>query len=127
MTDLFDTDLKEKYRQYFVKDILAFAKDAIDWTVFPHLVKVIYQNDTDRGERPYIPVITIVKVLYLHSLYKLADKPAENENRDRISFMNFLDYPLSCGIQSPQGTSGRDCRRPDEIVQYRMNCRASLN
>ena len=38
MSDLFDTALKEKYKQYFVNDPLAFAKDGLDWTVFPPLL-----------------------------------------------------------------------------------------
>ena len=93
MSDLFDTALKEKYRQYFVNDPLAFARDAIDWIAFPPLLKDLYHNDTDKGGRPNIPVITMVKVLYLQSLYNLADEQAEKEIHDRISFMNFLDYP----------------------------------
>ena len=95
MSDLFDTALKEKYRQYFVNGPLAFAKDAIDWSVFPPLPKGLYRNYTDKGGMPNIPVITMVKVLYLQSLYNLADEQAEKENHDRISFMNFLDYPSS--------------------------------
>ena len=93
MSDLFDEALKEKYRQYFVNDPLAFAKNAIDWTAFPPLLKDLYHNDTDRGGRPNIPVITMIKVLYLQSLYNLVDEQAEKEIHDRISFMNFLDYP----------------------------------
>ena len=93
MSDLYDTALKEKYRQYFVNDPLAFAKDAIDWTAFPPLLNDLYDNDTDRGGRPNIPIITMVKVLYLQSLYNLVDEQTEKEIHDRISFMNFLEYP----------------------------------
>ena len=35
----------------------------------------------------------MVKVLYLQSIYNLVDDQAEKEIHDRISFMNFLDYP----------------------------------
>ena len=93
ISSLLDEALKEKYRQYFVNDPLAFAKEAIDWTRFPPLLKDLYHNDTDRGGRPNIPVITMVKVLYLQSLYNLVDEQAEKDIHDRISFMNFLDYP----------------------------------
>ena len=93
MSSLLDEALKEKYRQYFVNDPLAFAKEAIDWSAFPPLLKDLYRNDTDRGGRPNIPIITMVKVLYLQSLYNLVDEQAEKEIHDRISFMNFLDYP----------------------------------
>ena len=93
MSDLFDTALKEKYKQYSANDPLAFAKDVIDWSAFPPLLKDLYHNDTDKGGRPNIPIITMVKVLYLQSLYNLADEQAETLIRDRISLMNFLDYP----------------------------------
>jgi IS5 family transposase len=35
----------------------------------------------------------MVKVLYLQSMYNLVDDQAEKEIHDKISFMNFLDYP----------------------------------
>ena len=35
----------------------------------------------------------MVKILFLQSLYNLSDQQAEKEIHDRISFMNFLDYP----------------------------------
>ena len=93
MSDLFDTALREKYKQYFTNDPLAFMKDAIDWSAFPPLLSDLYHNDTDKGGRPNIPIITMVKVLYLQSIYNLVDEQAEKEIHDRISFMNFLDYP----------------------------------
>ena len=35
----------------------------------------------------------MVKVLFLQSLFNMVDEQAEIMIRDRISFMNFLDYP----------------------------------
>ena len=35
----------------------------------------------------------MVNVLYLQSMYNLVDDQAEKEIHDKISFMNFLDYP----------------------------------
>jgi hypothetical protein len=46
MSDLFDTALREKYRQYFVNDPLAFMKNAIDLSGFDALLKDVYRNDT---------------------------------------------------------------------------------
>ena len=68
-------------------------KKAIDWGLFDPLLKDLYHNDTDRGGGPNIPVITMVKVLYLESIFNLVNEQAEKEIHDRISFMNFLDYP----------------------------------
>ena len=93
MSSLLDEALKEKYRISGIHDPLAYVKDAIDWTVFPDLLKDLYRNDTDQGGRPNIPVTTMVKVLFLQSMFNMVDEQAEKEIRDRISFMNFLDYP----------------------------------
>jgi hypothetical protein len=93
MADRLDESIKEKYRQYFVNDPLKFMKDAIYWNAFPSLLKDIYHNDTEEGGRPNIPITTMVKILFLQSLYNLSDQQAEKEIHDRISFMNFLDYP----------------------------------
>ena len=39
MSDLFDTALREKYRQYFVNDPLVFMMNDIDWSLFDPLLK----------------------------------------------------------------------------------------
>ena len=125
MSSLLDEALKEKYRMTVINDPLAFAKDDIDWTAFPPLLKDLYHNDTDSGGRPNIPIITMVKILFLQSMFNMADEQAEKLIRDRISFMNFLDYPPSWGMQRPYGTSGRDYRRQEGIVSYGTSYRSS--
>jgi IS5 family transposase len=91
MSDLFDNALREKYKNSGIHDPLAFINDAIDWNTFSTLLKDLYHNDTDKGGRPNIPVITMVKVLFLQSMFNLVDEQAEI--MIRISFLNFLDYP----------------------------------
>ena len=93
MSSLLDEALKEKYRTNAINNPLAFAKDAIDWSVFPPLLRDLYHNDTDKGGRPNIPIITMVKVLFLQSMFNMVDEQTETLIRERISFMNFLDYP----------------------------------
>ena len=93
MSDLFNTVLREKYREDFKNDPFAFIKNAIDWTAFDPLLKDLYQYDTNIGGRPNIPIITLVKVLYPQSIYNLVDEQAEKEIHDSISLMNFRDYP----------------------------------
>lgn len=94
MSDLYDTVLKEKYRQYFVNDPLAFDTEAVDWITFHLLLNDPYRNDTDRGGRANITIIRMVKVLFLQSIYSLVDEQAKKEIHDRISFMTFLDYSV---------------------------------
>lgn len=90
---LFDKALEEKYRINDITDPLALIKYAIDWDAFPPLMKDLYHNATDKGGRPNIPVITMIKILFFQSTFNMVGKQAELHLRDRISFMNFLDYP----------------------------------
>ena len=91
--NLLDESIKEKYRQYFINDPLKFMKESIDWNAFSPLLRELYHNETEEGGRPNIPITMMVKVLFLQSIYNLSDEQIEREIHDRISFMNFLDYP----------------------------------
>ena len=78
MSALLEEALKEKYRTNAINDPLAFAKDAIDWSAFPPpLLKDLYHNDIDKGGRPNIPIITMVKVLFLQSMFNMVDEQTE--------------------------------------------------
>ena len=92
MANLLDEALKEIYKETMGRDPLAFMKDVIDWNAFPLLLKDIYHNDTGQGRAPNIPIVTMVQVLFLQSIYNKSDETTEREIHDRISFMNFLDY-----------------------------------
>ncbi|MEM4090753.1 MAG: hypothetical protein QXQ46_08455 [Thermoplasmatales archaeon] len=39
-----------KNRQYFIKDLLKFMKDAMEWSAFLPLLKDLYHNYTKRKE-----------------------------------------------------------------------------
>jgi hypothetical protein len=69
--DFFDAALKEKYKQYFVSDPLAFGKDAIDWTAFPQMLKNLYNTDTDKVGRPNFPIITMVNIMFACFAYNV--------------------------------------------------------
>ena len=84
MSDLFDNALREKYRNSGIHDPLAFIKNAIDWNSFSTLMKDLFHNETDREGRPNIPVITMVKVLFLQNMFTMVDEQAEIMIRDRI-------------------------------------------
>ena len=56
-------------------------------------MKDLYHNYTYQGGGPNIPLTTILKVLFLQSMFNMVDEQAGKEIRDHISFMNFLDYP----------------------------------
>ena len=77
MSALLEEALKEKYRTNAINVPLAFAKDAIDWSAFPSLLKDLYHNDIDKGGRPNIPIITMVNVLFLQSMFNMVDEQTE--------------------------------------------------
>ena len=91
MGTLLDEGLKEIYKETMGRAPLAFMKDAIDWNAFPPLLEELYGNSTDKGGAPNIPIVTMVKVLFLQSMYNTRDETTEREIHDRITFMNFLD------------------------------------
>ena len=92
--DIVDFGLKEKYEELRkFGDRLAEMKKIIDWESLRPLLKDMFINDTDKGGRPNVDEILMVKVLFLQSIYNLVDESMERELYDRISFINFLDYP----------------------------------
>ena len=93
MADFLDESIREKYRQYFINYLVEFMRKAVDWSAFPPLLKELYNNETHKGGAPNIPVTTMVKVHFLQSIYSISVEQTEKEIHDRISFMNFLDYP----------------------------------
>jgi IS5 family transposase len=57
-----------------------------------HIVKDFYRNDTDKGGRPNVDEVVMIKTLSLPSMYNCSDEIIERELHDRISFRNFLHY-----------------------------------
>ena len=125
MVDLLDQSIREKYRQYFINDPLEFMRKAVDWSAFPPLLKELYHNDMDKGGAPDIPVTTMVKVLFLQSIYSISDEQIEKEIHDRISFMNFLDYPDGLPDSTTIWMFREGLSTTGGIKSYGMNCRGS--
>ena len=119
MSDLLDHALKEKYNSMKINDPLTFVKNAIDWDAFTPLLSDLYHNDTDNGGRPNIPVKTMIKVLFQQSTFNnMVDEQAETLIKDRISFMNFLEFQISILMQESYSYSVRDYLRPDLTGSY---------
>ena len=74
-------------------DKLAQIDPMIDWELLRPIVKELYRNDTEKGGRPNIDEIVMIKTLFLQSMYNCSDEVMERELHDRISFRNFLHYP----------------------------------
>ena len=84
MSDLLDHAIKEKYNSMKINDPLIFVKNAIDWDAFTTLLNDLYHNDTDNGGRPNAPVKTMVKVVFLQSMFNMIDEQVEVLIKNKI-------------------------------------------
>ena len=53
----------------------------------------MYDNRSERGGRPNIDEVVMIKLLVLQQWYGLSDPELERQAVDRLSFMNFLGFP----------------------------------
>ncbi len=65
----------------------------IDWEVFRPIIREMYDNHTERGDRPNIDEIVMIKMLVLQSWYGLWDPDLERQANNCISFHKFLGFP----------------------------------
>lgn len=94
MDSLTDFSLNEEYKRIQkLGDRLAELSSLIDWEAFRLILGQMFTNNTDRGGRPNVDVIVMIKMLVLQSLYGLSDPELERQANDRISFRKFLGFP----------------------------------
>ena len=93
MSNIVDYGLREAYKSMKSMDKLAEIDPMINWELLRPIVKELYRNDTEKGGRPNIDEIVMIKTLFLQSMYNCSDDVMERELHDRISFRNFLHYP----------------------------------
>ncbi|KYC46838.1 MAG: Transposase DDE domain protein [Candidatus Methanofastidiosum methylothiophilum] len=94
MTTLLDIAIKERYENLLkVGDKLAEISKYVNWKPFVSIVSGLYDNKSDKGGRPNMDEIVMVKMLILQGLYGLSDPELERQVNDRISFQNFLGFP----------------------------------
>ena len=91
--NLFHTGSSEVYREVeSLGDPLADITDRIDFERIRPILSDLYENDTEKGERPNYDPVLMGKILQLQQWCNLSGQQVEREIRDRISFMNFLGY-----------------------------------
>lgn len=93
MDNIVNYGLHEAYQSLKGKDKLAMIDPLIDWESLRPIVKELYRNNTDKGGRPNVDEIVMIKTMFLQSMYGYVDEAMERELHDRISFRNFLHYP----------------------------------
>ena len=74
-------------------DKLAEIDPLIDWEFFRPIVSGMYDNRSERGGRPNIDEIVMIKMLVLPSWYGLSDPELERQANDGISFQKFFGIP----------------------------------
>ena len=57
------------YGERMYHDPLAFMKDAIDWNAFSPLLEDLYRKNAGKGGAPNIPIVIMMKVLFLQSIF----------------------------------------------------------
>ena len=94
MTTLLDIAIKERYENLLkVGDKLAEISKHVNWKAFVPIVSGLYDNKSEKGGRPNMDEILMVKMLILQGLYGLPDQELERQVNDRLSFQNFLGFP----------------------------------
>jgi len=93
--DSFDSYLLRRLYERFERlgDRLARVEKLVDWEAFRPIVSGMYRNDTDRGGRPNVDEVVMVKLLVLQQWYGLSDEELEGQAVNRMDFQHFLGYP----------------------------------
>ncbi len=93
--DSFDSYLlRQAYRKVKkLGDRLARVDGLIDWEAFRPIVSGMYANGTERGGRPNVDEVVMVKLLVLQQWHGLSDPELERQVADRLSFQRFLGFP----------------------------------
>jgi len=94
MKSLIDYFLNEEYAKVErLGDRLAEVDPLINWDAFRLIIAGMYRNKTEKGGRPNIDEVVMIKMLVLQQWYGLSDPELERQVADRISFRKFLGFP----------------------------------
>ena len=94
MTSLTNFALLEEYKNVKkLGDKLAEIEIIIDWERFRPIIEGMYDKKSEKGGRPNIDEIMMIKLLILQEWHGLSDPELERQATDRISFRNFLGFP----------------------------------
>jgi IS5 family transposase len=92
MRTLIDFSILQEYNQKVLPrgDKLLSIAGLVDWKRFLPIGDCLYKNNTERGGRPNIDIIIMIKLLVLQEMFGLSDPQLELQVADRISFRVFL-------------------------------------
>ncbi len=92
MRTLIDFSIMQEYNENVLKrgDKLSAISKLVNWNGFLSIADGLYKNNTERGGRPNIDIIIMIKLLVLQEMFGLSDPQLEFQVADRISFRVFL-------------------------------------
>jgi IS5 family transposase len=92
MRTLIDFSIMQEYNENVLKrgDKLSAISKLVNWNGFLSIADGLYKNNTERGGRPNIDIIIMIKLLVLQEMFGLSDPQLELQVADRISFRVFL-------------------------------------
>jgi len=92
MRTLIDFSVLQEYNEKILPrgDKLSALASLVDWNAFLPIEHKLYKNKSERGGRPNISIIIMIKLLILQQLYGLSDPQLELQVADRFSFRVFL-------------------------------------
>jgi IS5 family transposase len=94
MKSLTDFALNEECKRVQrLGDKLAEIESLIDWEAFRPIVGELYDNKNEKGGRPNLDEVVMVKLLVLQQWHGLSDPELERQVTDRLSFRKFLGFP----------------------------------
>ncbi|MEM3191759.1 MAG: transposase [Candidatus Parvarchaeota archaeon] len=93
MNNFEDYYLKVEDQKFKQKNKLEEMDKINDLESLRTVLKDLYHNATEKGRRPNIDEIVMIKSLFLQAIYNISDKTLESELHNRLSFRNFLNYP----------------------------------
>jgi IS5 family transposase len=94
MRNFVDFGLNEAYKRVAqLGDKLAEIESLLDWEAFRPIVAELYNNKSERGGRPNIDEVLMIKLLVLQQWHGLSDPELEKQVADRLSFRKFLGFP----------------------------------
>jgi hypothetical protein len=127
MKALIDFALKEAYKRVErLGDKLAEIESVINWEAFRPIVGNMYNNRSERGGRPNIDEVVMIKLLVLSSGtdYPIPNSRSRRQTGSRLG--SFLDFQRLSLILRPSGISESDWRRPVKTERSGWNSNDNL-
>lgn len=82
--------LSKRHKESRIVKKLLDIDNLVNWQRIEKKVSIIDKSGTKSGGRPRTPIIWMLKMLFIQSLYNLSDPELEDQMIDRLSFQKFV-------------------------------------